>query len=145
MPQLADELGDADIVGLKLVQAQADEGRDSVEAPGESLAGGGEALLGDVVGDEDLEAEVGVDEQEGAQDGVGGGVERAGGEGSDGQGHDAGGDEALKAPVIGAVAGIRCGDGGSVVDTADDDLWGELAIAIGHQHGTSNTGHASCM
>lgn len=127
VPQLADQLSDTDIVRLKLVQAQANEGSDGVEAPGEALAGLGEALLGDVVGDEDLEAEVGVDEEEAAQDGVGGRVEGAGGERSDGQGHDAGGDEALKGPVVGAVAGVGRGDGRSVVDTADDDLCVVLA------------------
>lgn len=57
-----------------------------------------------------------VQEDGGAQDGVGGGVERAGGEGSNGERHEAGGEEALKGPVVGAVGGAWRGNGGRVVD-----------------------------
>lgn len=57
-----------------------------------------------------------VQEDGGAQDGVGGGVERAGGEGSNGEGHETGGEEALKGPVVGAVGGAGVGNGDGVVD-----------------------------
>lgn len=116
MPQLADKLRDANVVRLKLVQAQAYERRDRIQAPGQAPGRAWEPPLGDVVGDEHLQAEVRVDEQQRAEDGVGGRVERAGGKGRDGQGHNACGDEALKGPVVGAVAGVRVGDGGGVVD-----------------------------
>lgn len=139
MPQLADQLGNTDIVRLKLVQAQADKGSNGVEAPGEALAGLWETLLGDVVGDEDLEAEVGVDEEEAAQDGIGGRVEGAGGEGSDGQGHDAGGDKALKGPVVRAVAGVGRGDGCGIVDTTDDDLCKVLVCVYKYINGCTTT------
>lgn len=57
-----------------------------------------------------------VQQQRAAEDSVHDGVEGAGGEGSDGQRHQAGGQDALKGPVVVAVAWGRARDGGRVVD-----------------------------
>jgi hypothetical protein len=59
---------------------------------------------------------VGVQQDGGAQDGVGGGVEGAGGEGRDGERHEAGGEQALKGPVVRAVGGAGGRDRGGIVD-----------------------------
>ena len=57
-----------------------------------------------------------VDEDSGDEEAVEHGVKGAGGEGSDGQRDQAGGNQALEAPVVAAV-GVGCiGDGGGVVD-----------------------------
>ena len=51
-----------------------------------------------------LEADVRVQDQQGAQDGVGDGVQRAGSKGSNGEGHEASSDDPLEAPVVAAVS-----------------------------------------
>lgn len=115
-PDPPDTLGQADVVGLKLVQAHTDDGGGDVEQPHGGLAGLGHAALGQVVGDDVLEAEVRMQQQRAAQDGVHDGVVGAGGEGRDSQRHQAGGQDALKGPVVVAVARGRGRDGGRVVD-----------------------------
>ncbi|KAL3958645.1 hypothetical protein ACCO45_006807 [Purpureocillium lilacinum] len=85
-PNPSDGLRDAHVVGLKLVQADADGDGRGVEQPPEALAEAGVSLLGDIVDENLLEAEVRVQQHGAAEDGVHGGVEGAGGEGSDGQG-----------------------------------------------------------
>ena len=72
--------------------------------------------LGNVVDDDGLEANVRVEENGRAQDGVHGRVERAGGEGSDGEGDERSGEEALKSPVVGAVGGVGGRDGSGFVN-----------------------------
>lgn len=116
LPDLLNSLGNTNIVGLKLIQSHADGDGRQVQAPPEDLSQAGVAGLGDVVDDDGLEANMRVQQDGGAQDGVGGGVERAGGEGSNGEGHEAGGEEALKGPVVGAVRGVGVGNGDGVVD-----------------------------
>lgn len=59
---------------------------------------------------------MGVEEENTGEDSVGGGVERASGEGGDGQGDETGGDETIEGPVVGALGGVGLGDGGRVVD-----------------------------
>ena len=76
----------------------------------------GVRALGNVVDDDGLEANVGVQEQSRAQDGVEGGVERAGSEGSDGERDERGSEKALESPVVGAVGGVGVGDRSRVVD-----------------------------
>lgn len=71
---------------------------------------------GDVVDNNLLEAHVGVEEENAAEDGVESRVERASGEGSDGQGDEAGGEETLECPVVGSVGGVGIGNGSRVVD-----------------------------
>lgn len=116
LPHPLDRLRDANVVGLKLVQADADLDGGDVERPPEHLAELRPALLGDVVDDDLLEAHVGVQQEGAAEDGVGGGVQGAGGEGGDGEGDDARGEEALRCPVVGALCRVGFGDGGWVVD-----------------------------
>lgn len=76
----------------------------------------GVRALGNVVDDDGLEANVGVQEHGRAQDGVEGGVQRAGSEGGDGERDERGGEEALKSPVVGAMGGVGVGDRRRVVD-----------------------------
>lgn len=76
----------------------------------------GPAALGNVVGDDLLEAHVGVQEDSAAQDRVGEGVQGAGSEGGDGEGHQGGGEDALGRPVVRALGGIGLRNGSRVVD-----------------------------
>lgn len=103
LPDALDGLGKTDIGGLELVKGKADEDGSGVKAPGEELASSGDALLGNVVDNDVAEAGVGVDEDGGGEDGVHGGVERASGEGSDGQGNKTGGDDTVEGPVVGTM------------------------------------------
>lgn len=100
LPESLDSLSDAHVIGLKLVQANADSDGRKVQAPPEVLSHVGVGSLGDVVNEDGLEADVGVQEDGRAQDGVGGGVERTGGKGRNGERHEAGSEEALKGPVV---------------------------------------------
>jgi len=100
LPESLDSLSDADVIGLKLVQANTNSDSRKVQTPPEELSQAGVGSRGDVVNDDGLEADVGVQEDGRAQDGVGGGVERTGGKGRNGERHEAGGEEALKGPVV---------------------------------------------
>jgi hypothetical protein len=100
LPKSLDSLSDTDVIGLKLVQANADGDSRQVQTPPEELSQAGVGSLGNVVDDYGLEADVRVQEDGRAQDGVGGGVERTGGKGRNGERHEAGGEEALKGPVV---------------------------------------------
>src|SRR5690242_17181639 len=92
-PEPPDSLGNTDIVGLERVQRNAHKHCSGTQSPVGGGAGLGHAVLGEVVDDARLEADVRVDDQEGAEDGVGDGVQRAGGEGGDCEGNEAGGDD----------------------------------------------------
>lgn len=116
LPHPLDGLRNTNVVGLKLVQANADGQRGEVEPPPEEPTEVGPGLLRNVVDDDLLEAHVGVQQDGAAEDGVEGGVERAGGEGGDGEGDEAGGEQALGGPVVGALGGVGRRDGGRVVD-----------------------------
>ncbi len=115
-PQLADQLRQADVVCLKLVQAHAHQRRDAVQRPCQCLAPAREPLLRDVVCHQHREAEVRVHQQQRAQDRVQRRVERAGRKRCQRQGDNSDGDEALKRPVVGAVARARRRNGLGVVD-----------------------------
>lgn len=84
LPNTLDSLRDTDVVCLKLVQTNAYSQGGGVQSPPEQLAQTGVSLLGDVVDDDGLETDVGMDEDGGAEDRVHGGVEGAGSEGRDG-------------------------------------------------------------
>lgn len=118
LPKSLDSLGDANIVGLELVQSNADGQGSDVEQPAEEGSQTGVSAIGDVVNDDLLETGVGVEEENAGEDGVGGRVERAGGEGGDGKRDKTSGDETLKGPVVGTVGGVGLGDGSRIVDTA---------------------------
>lgn len=79
-------------------------------------------MLGDVIDDDGLNTHVGVDEDRSAEEGIQGGVERAGGEGCEGKGHQGCGQSALEGPVVVAVGWGWCRDGRGIVDGALDDL-----------------------
>lgn len=115
-PHPLDRLCHTNIVGLKLVQADANRNRRQVERPPEKLTQAGVFLLGDVVDDDGLEADVRVKEHSGAEDGIHGRVQGAGGEGSHGQRDEASGEKALKGPVVGAMSSIGLRNGSRVVD-----------------------------
>lgn len=100
LPDSLDSLSDADVIGLKLVQADANSDSRQVQTPPEELSQARVGSRRDVVNDDGLEADVGVQQDGRAQDGVGGGVERTGGKGRNGERHEAGGEEALKGPVV---------------------------------------------
>jgi hypothetical protein len=55
-------------------------------------------------------------EEDTAENGVEGRVERASSKGSDGQGDEAGGEETLKCPMVRTVGGVGLGNGSRVVD-----------------------------
>lgn len=76
----------------------------------------GVLALGDVVDNARLEAEVGVDEETGAENGVEGRVQGTSSEGSDSQGGDTSSEEALEGPVVRTVGGVGLRNGGRVVD-----------------------------
>lgn len=115
-PDTLDKLGDTNVVRLKLVQAHTNNESRAVQRPPENLVQTGMCSLGDVVDNNLLETHVGVEEESTAEDGIGGGVERASGEGSNGQGDETGSDEALERPVVGAVGGAGLRNGSWVVD-----------------------------
>lgn len=116
LPYPLDGLRDTNVVGLELVQANADRQRRRVQRPPRELAELSVRPVGNVVGDDGLEAQVGVDEDRGTQDGVHGGVDGAGREGSEGERDEAGSEEAVEGPVVGAVGRVRLGDRSRVVD-----------------------------
>lgn len=76
----------------------------------------GVLALGDVVDNARLEAEVRVDEETGAKNGVEGRVQGTSGEGGDGQGGNTSGEEALKSPVVRTVGGVGLRNGCRVID-----------------------------
>lgn len=92
-PKLANSLCDTDIVCLKRVQRNTKKDGSSTESPHSGVTNHGHALLGEVVDDARLETDVRVDNEKGAEDRVGDGVQRAGGEGGDCEGDEAGGDD----------------------------------------------------
>lgn len=73
---------------------------------------------------------MGVEEEDAAEDGIEGGVQRTRGEGGDGQGDEAGGEEALEGPVVGAVGGAGLRNGGRVVDCESVSLSCEVGIRL---------------
>ena len=93
-----------------------------------------------------LETNVGVSNQEGAEDGIHDGVEGAGGEGSDAEGDQADADssvdklisahsrkwpgfrvEPLESPVVATLHGVRAGNGDGVVHYQSRLEWGSMA------------------
>lgn len=92
-PQLADSLCDANIVCLERVQSNTHKHGPGAESPHGRVADEWHTLLGEVVDDARLETNVRVDDQQGAEDRVGDGVQRAGGEGRNGERDEAGGDD----------------------------------------------------
>ena len=105
IPDTLNSLGKANIIGLELVQADPDKHGGAVEGPPEELADGGEAFYGNIVDNDGLEADVGVDEDGAAENSIQNGVDTARGERRNGQGHETGGEEPLKRPVVRAMAG----------------------------------------
>jgi len=130
-PDTLNSLGQTDIIRLELVQTDAGSDGSDVEEPEAGLVGSREATAGHVVDDDGLHARVAVDEQETAENGVEGGVERAAGERGHGQRNKTSGDQALECPVVGAVAGLRIGDGDRVVYCSTSSL--ESVIYAQHQ------------
>lgn len=116
LPYTLNGLSDTDIVRLELVQTQADGEGGGVQAPPEQLAQAGVRAVGNVVDDDLLEAHVGVQQDAAAEDGVHGGVQGAGSEGSDGERDETEGKAALEDPVVGALGGVGLGNGGGIVD-----------------------------
>lgn len=115
LPDPLDSLCDTHIVRLELVQSHADGDGCQVQGPPECLVEAGPAALGDVVGDDLLEAHVRVEEDGTAEDRIGERVEGPGGERGDGEGDERCGEEALGGPVVGAVGGVGLRDEGRVV------------------------------
>lgn len=114
-PDPLNRLGNTNIVRLKLVKSHADQHRRALQQPPEKHSRLRQALAGDVVNDHGLEADVGVDEESGTEEGVGGRVEGAGDEWRDCERDEAHGDQALEGPVVGAVRRICGWDNGGVV------------------------------
>lgn len=116
LPHPLDSLCQANVVGLKLVQTDANQDSGGVEGPHGELAGLGETAVGDIVDEDILETGVRVHEDCAAESGIEHGVQRTGSERSDGQGDEAGGEQTVKGPVVGAVRGRRRRDGSRVID-----------------------------
>lgn len=115
-PHPLDSLCQTNVVGLKLVQTDANQDSGGVEGPHGELAGLGETAVGDIVDEDVLETGVRVHEDCAAESGIEHGVQRTGSERSDGQGDEAGGEQTVKGPVVGAVRGRRRRDGSRVID-----------------------------
>jgi len=81
------------------------------------------AVVREVVHDAGVEADVAVDDQRGAQQGVEDRVRRAANEGRGGQRDERRGDEPLEGPVVAAGGGRGGWDWRGVVDVAADGLW----------------------
>lgn len=116
LPDPLDSLRDTNVVGLELVQAHANHHGCDVQAPPKDLARARVPPVGNVVDEYRLETHVGVEEHRAAQDGVRGGVQRAGGKGGDRERHESCGEKTFEGPVVGTVGGIRCRDRGRIVD-----------------------------
>lgn len=140
LPDLLDELGETNVVGVELVDAEDGTGSSDAEEPAGGVAEGTELALVDVVVDTGGEAHVGVGDEGDAEDTVDDGLRGlassdscgqlvrthvgSGGDNSsrDGKGDQRGGDETLKGPVVRAVGGLAdLGELGSVVDGALED------------------------
>lgn len=106
-PELANSLCDTDIIGLKRVQRNAKENGSSTERPHGRVADHGYALLGEVVDDARLETNVRVDDEQGAEDRVGDGVQRASGEGCDCEGDETSGNDPRTLSALLAVSMFR--------------------------------------
>jgi hypothetical protein len=93
LPQLPHSLSNTNIVGLKRVQRNAQQDGCCTERPVGSGANLGHSVLGEVVDDARLETDVRVDNEQGAEDRVGDGVKRAGGERCNCEGDQTSGDD----------------------------------------------------
>ena len=80
--------------------------------------------------------------QQSAQDGVGDGVQRAGGKGSNGEGHETSSDDPLEAPVVAAVGVVWVGHGNGCVHASLDLLGqrGQDLLALGGVEGSDAGG-----
>lgn len=114
-PDSLDGLSETDIVGLEFIKSNTDRHSGSLQQPLESLSRLWYAVFWKVIGDAGLEADVGVDEDGGAEDGIHGWVQGAGDERSDCEWDEADRDGALEGPVVGAVHWVRFWDLGSIV------------------------------
>lgn len=92
-PELANSLCNTDIICLERVQRNTQKDGSRAERPHGRITDHGHTLLGEVVNDARLETDVRVDDKKGAEDRVGDGVQRAGGEGGDCEGNETGGDD----------------------------------------------------
>ena len=92
-PEPADSLGNTDIICLKRVQRNAHEDGCCTQRPHSRGTDTGHAVLGEVVDDARLEADVRVDDEQSAEDRVGNGVQGTSGEGGECEGNQAGGDD----------------------------------------------------
>lgn len=93
LPQLPHSLSDTNVVGLERVQRNAQQDGRCTERPVGGGANLGHSALGEVVDDARLEADVRVDNEQGAEDRVGDGVQRAGSERRNCEGDQTGGDD----------------------------------------------------
>lgn len=74
LPDLLDELGETDVVGVELVDTEDGTGCREAEEPAGSVAEGAELALVDVVVDTGREAHVGVGDERDAEDAVNDGL-----------------------------------------------------------------------
>lgn len=104
------------IIRLKLVKSNADKHRRKLQAPHEELPDAGHPLVRDIVNDECLEADVGVDEDARDEYRVQEWIVYAGNERREGQRDETGGQKALEGPVVAAVRWRRRWNWGWVID-----------------------------
>lgn len=121
-PDSLDRLCYANIVGLELVQTDGDTERRCPEKPLEEGFDGRDTVTREVIDDTSLEADVRMNNQSAAKDGVHNRVKRASSKRGDGQRNEGSGNDALKSPVIAAVARGGRGDGSGIVGGSLDDL-----------------------
>lgn len=121
-PNPLDGLGNTNVVGLKLVEAVGDEKSESSQNPGQKCTHTGNAPGREVVNDASIEANVGVNDEQTAENRVGNGIQRASSEGSDAERDESSRDESLKSPVIAAVGGRWLWHRGGVVGRTLDLL-----------------------
>lgn len=134
LPYPLDTLGKADVVGLELVKPKGHDSGAGKGAPFKELPALGGALGREIVDDDVparvsifrylttldglhvLESHVRVDDDEPDQSGVEDGVQGPSSKGSDRDGDQADGDEALRRPVVASVCGVWLGDRSRVID-----------------------------
>lgn len=92
LPQLPHGLSNTNIVGLERVQRNAQQNGCCTERPVGGGANLGHSALGEVVDDAGLEADVRVDNEKGAKDRVGDGIQRTGSERCNCKGNQTSGD-----------------------------------------------------
>lgn len=109
-PNPPNTLRQPNIIRLKLIQSNTNHDRGKLQSPIKQLSDIRHPLYGDVIGDEGVETNVGVDQEGAAKQSIRQWVKGTGCEGRDCERDEAYGDGALEGPVVGAVRRVGSWD-----------------------------------